>query len=735
MRNSDSGALCSQGDLSDLRVGGTLHPDTGALASLRFLRLRNNGLAGTLPGRLLQLEHLEELDVSYNDFNGTLQAELQPNLTILNAQHPHLDQVSVHPPRKMATGTKVSALPAVVGGLLAGLVVVCACTLVAMLVARNRRARNLLRLQEQKIASTQRAPAHGELGQLLRFSSADIAHAKQRKGNAVIGEGGFGIVYHGRLPSGADVAIKALKPRASEAVAEVTSFQTEVELISRAVHANLLRLIGFCAEDNERALVYPYMPNQSVASKLRDRNGSGLTWATRMRIARGAAEGLAYMHYDCSPRIIHRDVKAPRKMATGTKVSALPAVVGGLLAGLVVVCACTLVAMLVARNRRARNLLRLQEQKIASTQRAPAHGELGQLLRFSSADIAHAKQRKGNAVIGEGGFGIVYHGRLPSGADVAIKALKPRASEAVAEVTSFQTEVELISRAVHANLLRLIGFCAEDNERALVYPYMPNQSVASKLRDRNGSGLTWATRMRIARGAAEGLAYMHYDCSPRIIHRDADNVLLDSEFNAVLGDFGLARMIPEKHTHVTSVVKGSFGYIPLEYLMTGKLTDKTDVFGFGMFLMELLTGAPANKLELRAESEEMTSVSDWVMIHFQVGTMAKVLDPRLVAGGGYDEAEVNRVVQVAILCMQKSPAGRPTMKECLSFFNGKGLDDRWRAWLLIESVQVHVDAYASNADGTRSRWDPSRNNVQVSQAVDDNGLDDVTPPAALGHVV
>ncbi|PWZ12784.1 putative LRR receptor-like serine/threonine-protein kinase [Zea mays] len=194
-------------------------------------------------------------------------------------------------------------------------------------------------------------------------------------------------------------------------------------------------------------------------------------------------------------------------------------------------------------------------------------------------------------ILGQGGFGIVYKGCLRNGTLVAVKRLKD--PDVTGEV-QFQTEVELIGLAVHRNLLRLYGFCMTSKERLLVYPYMPNGSVADRLRDyRNGKpSLDWSKRMRIALGAARGLLYLHEQCNPKIIHRDvkAANILLDGNFEAIVGDFGLVKLLDRQESHVTTAVRGTIGHIAPEYLSTGQSSEKTDVYGFGILLLELITG-------------------------------------------------------------------------------------------------------------------------------------------------
>ncbi|XP_076897494.1 putative LRR receptor-like serine/threonine-protein kinase At4g30520 isoform X1 [Bidens hawaiensis] len=217
---------------------------------------------------------------------------------------------------------------------------------------------------------------------------------------------------------------------------------------------------------------------------------------------------------------------------------------------------------------------------------------LGNLRSFTFKELQYATDNfNSKNILGAGGFGNVYKGKLGDGTMIAVKRLKD--INGTAGESQFQTELELISLAVHRNLLRLIGYCATPVERLLVYPFMANGSVASRLRGK--PPLDWNTRKRIAIGAARGLLYLHEQCDPKIIHRDvkAANVLLDEFNEAVVGDFGLAKLLDHADSHVTTEVRGTVGHIAPEYLSTGQSSEKTDVFGFGILLLELITGMRA----------------------------------------------------------------------------------------------------------------------------------------------
>ncbi|WVZ72478.1 hypothetical protein U9M48_020931 [Paspalum notatum var. saurae] len=303
---------------------------------------------------------------------------------------------------------------------------------------------------------------------------------------------------------------------------------------------------------------------------------------------------------------------------------------------------------------------------------------LGHLKRYAFKELrASTNNFNSKNILGEGGYGIVYKGYLRDGSVVAVKRLKDY--NAVGGEVQFQTEVEVISLAVHRNLLRLIGFCTTESERLLVYPYMPNGSVASQLREHiNGKpALDWSRRKRIALGTARGLLYLHEQCDPKIIHRDvkASNVLLDEYFEAIVGDFGLAKLLDHRESHVTTAVRGTVGHIAPEYLSTGQSSEKTDVFGFGVLLVELITGQKA--LDFGRVANQKGGVLDWVKKLHQEKQLSMMVDKDL--GSNYDRVELEEMVQVALLCTQYYPSHRPRMSEVIRMLEGDGLAEKWEA--------------------------------------------------------
>lgn len=327
----------------------------------------------------------------------------------------------------------------------------------------------------------------------------------------------------------------------------------------------------------------------------------------------------------------------------------------------------------------------------------------GNLRRFQFRELQSATNNFScKNILGKGGFGIVYKGCLPDGTVVAVKRL--RDGNAIGGEIQFQTEVEMISLAVHRNLLRLYGFCMTTTERLLVYPYMSNGSVASRLKVK--PPLDWATRKRIALGAARGLLYLHEQCDPKIIHRDvkAANILLDDYCEAVVGDLGLAKLLDHEDSHVTTAVRGTVGHIAPEYLSTGQSSEKTDVFGFGILLLELITGQRA--LDFGKAANQKGVMLDWVKKIHQEKKLEMLVDEDLK--NDYDLIELEEMVQVALLCTQFLPSKRPKMSEVVRMLEGDGLAEKWEA--------------SQRADSTRSRANEFSSSERYSDLTDDSSL-------------
>ncbi|KAK7265372.1 hypothetical protein RJT34_32991 [Clitoria ternatea] len=286
----------------------------------------------------------------------------------------------------------------------------------------------------------------------------------------------------------------------------------------------------------------------------------------------------------------------------------------------------------------------------------------GSAKTFSMNDIEKATDNfHASRLLGEGGFGRVYSGILEEGTKVAVKVLKREDHHGDRE---FLAEVEMLSRLHHRNLVKLIGICAEDNFRCLVYELIPNGSVESHLHgvDRENNTLDWGSRMKIALGAARGLAYLHEDSNPRVIHRDfkSSNILLEDDFTPKVSDFGLARAATdEEDKHISTRVMGTFGYVAPEYAMTGHLLVKSDVYSYGVVLLELLTGRKPVDMSQAPGQENLVA---WArpLLTSKEGLEA-IVDPSLGSDVPFDS--VAKVAAIASMCVQPDVSNRPFMGE------------------------------------------------------------------------
>ncbi|XP_039049293.1 probable serine/threonine-protein kinase PBL7 [Hibiscus syriacus] len=286
----------------------------------------------------------------------------------------------------------------------------------------------------------------------------------------------------------------------------------------------------------------------------------------------------------------------------------------------------------------------------------------GLAKNFTLNDIERATNSfDASRVIGEGGFGIVYRGSLDEGAAVAVKVLKRKDQHGGQE---FLAEVEMLSRLHHRNLIKLIGICAEENICCLVYELVPNGSLESHLHgaEKETNPLDWGARMKIALGAARGLAYLHEDSSPRVIHRDfkSSNILLEHDFTPKVSDFGLARTaMDEGNKYISTHVMGTFGYLAPEYAMTGHLLVKSDVYSYGVVLLELLTGRKPVDL-LQPPGEENLVAWARPLLTDKEG-LETIIDPVIKSDISVDS--ITKVAAIASMCVQPEVSHRPFMGE------------------------------------------------------------------------
>ncbi|XP_021852423.2 receptor-like cytosolic serine/threonine-protein kinase RBK1 [Spinacia oleracea] len=278
-------------------------------------------------------------------------------------------------------------------------------------------------------------------------------------------------------------------------------------------------------------------------------------------------------------------------------------------------------------------------------------------------------------LLGKGGHAEVYEGCLPDGTLVAVKRLTKKGETEDEERTAdFLSELGIIAHVDHPNSARLVGFGVEGG-LYLVLQFARNGSVESCLQGPSG-GLDWTTRIKVAVGVAEGLSYLHHTCQRRIIHRDikASNILLDEDYEPLISDFGLAKWLPEKWLHhVVYPIEGTFGYLAPEYFMHGIADEKTDVFAYGVLLLEIITGRHAVAVGSSRQSLVM-----WAKPYLESRNIKEIADPKL--GDNYDTEEMERAMAIASMCIHHTPSNRPFMNEVVELLQGEGT-------ALVEQIQ------------------------------------------------
>lgn len=265
--------------------------------------------------------------------------------------------------------------------------------------------------------------------------------------------------------------------------------------------------------------------------------------------------------------------------------------------------------------------------------------------------------------IGRGGFGTVYKGTLKKGKQIAVKTLAAESRQGLRE---FLTEIETISNVKHPNLVEIIGCCADGNNRILVYEYLENKSLDRALFGSSTSiKLEWAKRATICLGTAQGLAYLHEELVPHIVHRDikASNILLDKDYTPKIGDFGLAKLFPDNITHISTKIAGTTGYLAPEYVLGGQLTMKADIYSFGVLILETVSGRSSSSSIWQGDKK---SLLEWAWRLYQEEKLLELVDEEL---DDFPEREVIRYIKVALFCTQANANRRPMMSQVIEMLS------------------------------------------------------------------
>ncbi|KAG0612456.1 hypothetical protein M758_6G029200 [Ceratodon purpureus] len=352
----------------------------------------------------------------------------------------------------------------------------------------------------------------------------------------------------------------------------------------------------------------------------------------------------------CEQRCYNTDPSSNKGMIIGSAV-------GGSLGAVMMIIA----AILYWKNRRDRRYLLLTvHEKFAEYEMKPT------LFAYSELQKATRDFHPDNK-LGEGGFGAVYKGTLADGSVVAVKQLLTRAQQSMDD---FLNEVVLLTTVKHRNLVKLKGCCLRGDRRLLVYEFVDNYDLAETLFEHRGNQVvSWPARFNICLGVAQGLHYLHAGVDPRIIHRDikANNVLLDHNLHPKIADFGLAMLFPNEDTHVTIVqIAGTKGYLAPEYATRGQVSDKVDVFSFGVLALEVVSGRKNISFDVPTDKAYLT---DWAWKLNEEGRLMEIVDPTLSIQSD-EEVAVHRVITTALACIQTAAERRPNMAHVVGMLQG-----------------------------------------------------------------
>lgn len=315
--------------------------------------------------------------------------------------------------------------------------------------------------------------------------------------------------------------------------------------------------------------------------------------------------------------------------------------------------------------------------------------------------------------IGSGGFGVVYYGKLKDGKEIAVKVLTSNSYQGKRE---FSNEVALLSRIHHRNLVQLLGYCREEGNSMLIYEFMHNGTLKEHLYGplTHGRSINWIKRLEIAEDSAKGIEYLHTGCVPAVIHRDlkSSNILLDRQLRAKVSDFGLSKLAVDGVSHVSSIVRGTVGYLDPEYYISQQLTDKSDIYSFGVILLELISGQEA--ISNDSFGANCRNIVQWAKLHIESGDIQGIIDPAL--GNDYDLQSMWKIAEKALMCVQPHGHMRPSISEVLKEIQDAIAIER-EAEGNSEELPVRNSGHASSMNMGSMDFSATENYISIDESI------------------
>nr|CDM86044.1 unnamed protein product [Triticum aestivum] len=561
---------------------------------------------------------------------------------------------------------------------------------------RRRRQKKSAREQENQLFDEQ--PMEEEFDQGMgprRFRYKELAIAtKHFSDEGKLGHGGFGSVYHGYLKDDdLQVAVKRVSKTSQQGKKEYVS---EVTIISRLRHRNLVRLIGWCHGGGELLLVYELMPNGSLDTHIHNPE-TVLSWPLRYEIVLGIGSALLYLHQDWEQCVLHRDIK-PSNLMLDASFNVKLGDFG--------------LARLVQHGQGSHTTMLagtmgyMDPESMASGRAStesdvysfgPMEEEFDQGMgprRFRYKELAIAtKHFSDEGKLGHGGFGSVYHGYLKDDdLQVAVKRVSKTSQQGKKEYVS---EVTIISRLRHRNLVRLIGWCHGGGELLLVYELMPNGSLDTHIHNPE-TVLSWPLRYEIVLGIGSALLYLHQDWEQCVLHRDIkpSNLMLDASFNVKLGDFGLARLVQHGQGSHTTMLAGTMGYMDPESMASGRASTESDVYSFGVVILEIACGRRP-LLVLRGNEACTMHLVQFIWELYGAGRILDAVDHRL--NDELDSQEIQRVIIVGLWCTHPNRSLRPSIRQAMNVLRTEAPLPSLPAKMPVAMFVSPVDSFLSES--------------------------------------